>query len=211
MANRSPANAGLLYLGETVMKPKFFARSSDFRLWLKKHHRSEKELLVGFYRKGSGKPSLTWPESVDEALCHGWIDGIRRSIDSESYSIRFTPRKADSHWSAINIRRVKELSKLGLMREAGKEAFAKRTRERSQKASYEQKSITLDPLSEDHLQNNRRAWTYFQACPPYYKRRSLWWIISAKKEETKQRRLAILIESSERGELIPPFRWAKKK
>jgi len=192
------------------LKPIFFARPSDFRDWLRKHHQSETELFVGFYRKASGKPSLTWPESVDEALCYGWIDGIRRSIDGKSYCIRFTPRKANSHWSAINIRRVKELSKLGLMREAGKRAFSKRTKERSQKASYEQRQVTLDRSFEKRFRANQDAWAYFQSRPPYYKRQCTWWIMSAKKDETRQRRLHILIHSSEKGKLISPFRRTGK-
>ena len=188
------------------MKPMFFAKPLDFRAWLRKHHKSESELLVGFYRKSSGKPSLTWPQSVDEALCYGWIDGVRRSIDQESYTIRFTPRKKDSHWSAINIRRVKELSKLGLMRDAGREASSRRTKERSQKASYEQRHVTLDRSFEKRLKVNQDAWTFFHSRPPYYKRQCTWWIISAKKEETRERRFTILVSSSERGELIPPLR-----
>jgi uncharacterized protein YdeI (YjbR/CyaY-like superfamily) len=188
------------------MKPLFFARSSDFRTWLRKHHRTEKELLVGFYKVGTGRPSITWPQSVDQALCFGWIDGIRKSVDSESYSIRFTPRKQGSHWSAINIRRVKELTRLGLMRKAGLEAFAQRTAARSQKASYEQRSVALDPRFERQLHANESAWRYFEARPPYYRRQCVWWIMSAKKEETRDRRLAVLIESSANGQLIPPFR-----
>ncbi len=194
----------------TTMRPVYFPEASAFRSWLRANHKTSKEILVGFYRKGTGKPSLTWPESVDAALCYGWIDGIRKSINDESYCIRFTPRKANSHWSAINIRRVKELSKLGLVRKAGQEAFALRTKERSQQASYEQRSVTLDRIFEKRLRKNQKAWTYFCACRPYYRKQCIWWIMSAKKEETKQRRLTVLIESSERGEPIPPFRWTRK-
>jgi len=193
------------------MEPTFFARPVDFRAWLRKYHKSRKELLVGFFKRDSGKPSITWPESVDEALCYGWIDGIRKSISEVSYSIRFTPRKPDSHWSAINIRRVKALTKLGLMRQAGMEAFAKRTRDRSGKASYEQKSVSLGKDLERRIRAHHKAWSYFQERPQYYRKQCTWWIISAKKEETRERRLAILIDSSEKEEFIPPFRWARKE
>ena len=166
---------------------------------------------MGFYRKGSGKPSITWPESVDEALCYGWIDGIRKTIDAQSYSIRFTPRRPDSHWSAINIRRVKELSGLGLMRKAGFDAFDKRIAERSQKASYEQRSVSLDSRLAKRFRKDARAWSYFEACPPYYKRQCTWWIMSGKKKETRERRLSRLMEFSHREDVIPPFRRPGKK
>jgi uncharacterized protein YdeI (YjbR/CyaY-like superfamily) len=179
------------------MKPKYFATPSEFRAWLEAHHETEQELLVGFYRKSSGKPSLTWPESVDAALCFGWIDGIRRGVDAIRYTIRFTPRKPSSTWSAINIRRVAELAKLGHMRPAGLRAFAKRRDEKSSIYSYEQrKSATLGAAYEKRFRARKNAWKFFQAQPPSYRKMIAWWIASAKKEETKSKRLAKVIEAS---------------
>jgi len=185
-----------------------FAEPAEFRRWLRSHHASEKEITVGFWKKGTGRPSLTWPESVDEALCYGWIDGIRRSIDAESYTIRFTPRKPDSHWSNINIRRVAQLRRLGLMRPAGENAFALRTETRSRRASYEQRTVALDETFLRQFRRNTRAWGFFSAQAPSYRKQCVWWVMSAKKEETRMRRLTVLIRSSSKREPIPPMRWA---
>jgi len=193
------------------MKPLFFAKPSDFRKWLRRNYASEVELWVGYYKKGTGKPSITWPESVDEALCFGWIDGIRKSIDGASYKIRFTPRKPTSHWSAINIKRVGVLTRLGLMQPAGVAAFKKRTKEKSRRASYEQQSIAFDPSYERELRSHKKAWTFFQSLPPSTRNPSLWWVMSAKKEETRRRRLKTLITYSEGKKVIPPLQWAKNK
>jgi uncharacterized protein YdeI (YjbR/CyaY-like superfamily) len=193
------------------MKPIFFATPSKFRAWLEKHHAESRELWVGFYKRDSGKPSITWPESVDQALCFGWIDGLRKSVDASSYTIRFTPRKADSTWSAINIKRAKELAAQGLMSPAGLKAFKKRLDDKSAIYSYEQrKSAQLSDGDERTFRANRRAWEFFQSQPAWYRRTTAWWVISAKKEETRARRLGTLIECSERGESVAPLARQKK-
>lgn len=185
-------------------KPLFFPTLSDWRSWLKKHHSAAEELWVGFYKRGSGRPSITWPESVDGALCFGWIDGLRKSIDAHSYKIRFTRRKPRSTWSAINIKRAKELSELGLMHPAGLAAFEKRDRERSAIYSYEQRTAAkLPPPFEKQFRANPKAWQFFQSQPPWYQRTSAYWVISAKKEETRSKRLATLIACSARKQKIP--------
>ena len=189
----------------------FFSTPTDFRNWLTNNHNQLTEQWVGYYKKGSGRPSITWPESVDEALCFGWIDGLRKKIDDESYKIRFTPRKANSHWSAVNIKRVKELQRSGQMQPAGMEVFKKRKHEKSAKASYEQLNVSLDPRYEKQLKGHPDAWEYWTSKPPSYKKQVSWWIMSAKKEETRQSRTKILIESSAKNEVIPPLRWSKKK
>lgn len=181
------------------MKPTFFKSPSDFRKWFEKHHSTAEELLVGFYKKSSGKPSITWPESVDQALCFGWIDGIRRNIDDVSYSIRFTPRRTTSVWSNINIKRAQELIELGLMRPAGLKAFQKRRENKSGIYSYEQRSDTLPEQYEKELKKNKAAWAFFQAQPAWYRKQIYWWVVSAKKEETRLKRLAKLIEDSANG------------
>ena len=178
------------------MDPTFFASPAAFRKWLEKHHDKESELLVGFYKKDSGRPSITWPESVDQALCFGWIDGIRRRIDDVSYSIRFTPRKHISTWSAINIGRVAELAKLGLMRPAGLRAFEKRRDDKSAIYAYENAVRTLAAAQEKRFRAHGKAWEYFSAQAPSYQRVCIYWVTSAKKDETRERRLALLIEDS---------------
>ena len=186
------------------MKPTFFAAPADFRKWLERHHDAADELLVGFYKKGSGRPSITWQESVDEALCFGWIDGIRRTIDDESYSIRFTPRRARSVWSSVNIKRAEELTKLGRMHPAGLRAFEARDPARSRIYSFEQRreAQKLAPEYQAKLEANKKAWAFFQSQPPYYQRTTSWWVMSAKKEETRLKRLATLIEDSAKGRRI---------
>ena len=184
--------------------PKFFASLAEWRAWLEKYHADRQELWVGFYKRGSGRPSITWPESVDGALCFGWIDGVRKSIDPVSYKIRFTPRKPRSIWSAINIKRAKELSKSGLMHAAGLAAFEKRDGDRSAIYAYEQrKSAQLPEEFEKKFRGNAGAWAFFQAQAPWYRRTSSYWVINAKKEETRLKRLAILIDCSARQRPIP--------
>jgi len=178
------------------MEPAFFKTQSDFRRWFEKHHDSSKELLVGFYKKGSGRPSITWPESVDEALCFGWIDGIRRSIDDVSYTIRFTPRRKSSIWSAVNIKRAGELIDQGLMKTAGLKAFQARKENKSGIYSYEQRTERLPDPYARQFKKNKTAWAFFQAQPPGYRKIAGWWIVSAKKEETRLKRLDKLIEES---------------
>lgn len=175
------------------MNPIFFPTQLDFRQWLEENHVSETELLVGYYKISSGKPSMTWSESVDEALCFGWIDGIRRSIDEESYCIRFTPRKPKSNWSAINIKKIEELTAKGLMQEAGITAFAKRKEEKSAIYAYENKPTEFLAEFENIFRQNEKAWIFFEKQPSWYKRTIIFWVLSAKKPETQKRRLDKLI------------------
>jgi uncharacterized protein YdeI (YjbR/CyaY-like superfamily) len=186
--------------------PTFFETPADFRGWLEKNHDRATELLVGFRKKASGKPSITWPEAVDQALCFGWIDGVRRSIDDTSYTIRFTPRRARSIWSAVNIERAKELIELGLMRPAGLKAFEARSDDRSAIYSYELRhAAELTAEQERRFRANAKAWAWFRAQPPSYQRAATHWVVSAKKEETRDRRLAQLIEASAKGRTVPPL------
>ena len=188
------------------MKPQFFATPAELRAWLTAHHAAEKELLVGFRKKASGKPSITWPESVDEALCFGWIDGVRRNIDEQTYSIRFTPRKPTSIWSAINVKKVAQLKKFGKMRPAGLRAFALRTAERTGVYSFERnRTAQLEPAQERALYANRKAAAFFDAQAPWYRRTAIHWVISAKREETRERRLKQLITDSAAGRTIGPL------
>lgn len=178
----------------------FFATPAAFRTWLKKHHATEIELWVGFYRKASARPSITWPESVDEALCVGWIDGLRKGIDEVSYKIRFTPRKRTSTWSIVNIGRVAELTRLGRMRAAGAKAFAERSEAKSGIYAYEQrKNAALEAASEKQFRANAQAWRFFQAQAPSYRKVAAWWVVSAKQEATRRKRLEKLIKDSEEG------------
>lgn len=183
----------------------FFPTPADWRAWLQEHHADTAELLVGFYKKDSGRPSITWPESVDEALCFGWIDGVRRRIDEVSYSIRFTPRKRNSIWSAVNIKRVGELTELGLMHPAGLKAFEQRREAKSSIYAYEQEKHELDPAYEQQFRANASAWAFFEAQPPWYRRTAIYWVTSAKKEETRLKRLATLIKDSAQGRTIGPL------
>ncbi len=178
----------------------FFPSPAKFRRWLQKNHASERELWVGFYKKESGRPSLTWPESVDEALCFGWIDGVRKSVDETSYTIRFTPRKPDSFWSAINTRRVADLTKAGRMAPAGLRAFERRDRERTNRYSYERAAAQLTPAEERRFKERPRAWEFFQTLPPSYRRTVIWWVVSAKKDETRRRRLETVVAAAAKGQ-----------
>ncbi len=180
------------------MQPIFFPKQIDFRKWLEENHKKEKELLVGFYKVGSGKPSITWPQSVDEALCFGWIDSVRKSIDKESYCIRFTPRKPTSIWSAINIKKVEELTKQGLMQPAGIDAFKKLKEEKSKIYSFENEAKELTEDFETKFKANKKAWDFFSTQAPSYKKMIVHWIMSAKQEETKLTRLNKAITESEK-------------
>jgi uncharacterized protein YdeI (YjbR/CyaY-like superfamily) len=184
------------------LKPEFFQTAGDFRSWLEKNHATATELWVGFYKKDSGKPSITWPESVDQALCFGWIDGIRKRVDEISYQIRFTPRRPGSIWSAINIKRAKELLEQRRMRPTGLKAFAARIENKSGIYSYEQRSTELSQPYARLLKKNKAAWNFFQAQSPSYRKMIGWWIISAKKEETRMARLAKLISESAKGKRL---------
>jgi uncharacterized protein YdeI (YjbR/CyaY-like superfamily) len=188
------------------MKPTFFATPAAFRAWLEAHHESAVELWVGFHKRASGTPSITWPESVDAALCYGWIDGLRKSLDENRYVIRFTPRRPGSIWSSINVKRVAALTKSGLMRPAGKAAFARKKKEKSGVYSFEQKQpVTLDAASQQRLEANPAAWKYFQSQAPWYRRTASFWVMSAKKAETRERRLQTLIADSAEGRTIKPL------
>jgi len=181
----------------------FFATSAVFDAWLEEHYAAARELWVGYYKKGSCQPSITWPESVDVALCFGWIDGLRKSIDADRYRIRFTPRKPDSNWSAVNVQRVTELTAQGRMRPAGLHAFAQRAEAKTGIYAYEQRhTATLDAEAEAQFRANAPAWAFFQAQPPSYQRTATWWVISAKQAATRRTRLATLIEDSAQGRTI---------
>jgi uncharacterized protein YdeI (YjbR/CyaY-like superfamily) len=181
----------------------FFAKPEGFRKWLEAHHGNTSELWVGFYKKDTGRPSITWPESVDEALCVGWIDGLRKTIDAESYKIRFTPRKKTSNWSAVNIGRVKELTKQRRMRAAGLKAFALRKEEKSGIYAYEnRKSAVLEKAEEKQFLACPKAWDFFLRQPAGYQKLATWWVISAKRVETKKKRLERLISESEAGRRV---------
>jgi uncharacterized protein YdeI (YjbR/CyaY-like superfamily) len=194
-----------------LLKPTFFKTPADFRQWFAKHHDKEQELLVGFYKRDSGKASITWPESVDEALCFGWIDGIRRSLDEIIYTIRFTPRRARSVWSAVNIKRAGELATQGRMQPAGFTAFAARKENRSGIYSYEQRSAELPEEYRRVVKKNKAAWKFFEEQPPSYRKAANWWVLSAKKEETKLKRLDKLIDYSAQQQTIPQFTVIKKR
>jgi uncharacterized protein YdeI (YjbR/CyaY-like superfamily) len=194
----------------TTMPPTFFQSAAAFHSWLEKNHNKTQELLVGFYRKDSGKAGITYAEALDEALCFGWIDGIRKRFDESSYTVRFTPRKRDSIWSAVNTKRVGELMKLGRMHTAGQKVFDGRDKTKSNLYSYERAACKLDGAFEKKFRANKRAWDFYQLQPPGYRRTSAWWVISAKQEETRQRRLAQLIEDSANGRRIGPLTASPK-
>jgi len=192
------------------MKITFFKSPAEFRNWLEQHHATVQEMWAGFYKKSSGKTSITWSESVDEALCFGWIDGIRKSVDDRSYTIRFTPRKPRSIWSAANIKRVEELNRQGRMQTAGQKAFEARLENKSGIYSYEQRKVELDELYSKKLRQNKEAWQFFQVQPASYRKAANWWVLSAKKEETRLKRLEKLIDDSAHGRTIPQFTRKKK-
>jgi uncharacterized protein YdeI (YjbR/CyaY-like superfamily) len=192
------------------MKPTFFQTPAAFREWLEQNHAEADVLWVGYYKKGSGKPSLTWPESVDEALCYGWIDGVRKSIDELSYTIRFTPRKPGSIWSSVNIKRAGALIEQGQMQPAGLKAFEARKENTSGIYSYEQRSVDLEEPYNRLLKKNKAAWSFFQKQPASYRKAVSWWIISAKKEETRLKRLEQLVACSLQGQRLPQFKPTRR-
>jgi uncharacterized protein YdeI (YjbR/CyaY-like superfamily) len=178
------------------MAPVFFADGEAFRAWLEEHHATETELRVGFHKRGSGKVGITWSEAVDEALCYGWIDGVMRRIDDASYELRFTRRKPNSTWSAVNLAKVPRLIAAGRMREPGMRAYEQRTEARSRTYAHEQGEIAFPEEMRQRFQEHPDAWAFFQNQAPWYQRAATWWVISAKREETRERRLATLIEDS---------------
>jgi uncharacterized protein YdeI (YjbR/CyaY-like superfamily) len=181
------------------MKPKFFKSQTDFRQWLEKNHAKETELLVGFYKKNSGKPSITYPEALDEALCFGWIDGVRRRLGEDSYIQRFTPRRPKSIWSNVNVRHVERLKRLGHMAPPGLAAYAQRDPKKTGVYSFENRPHELFPAYEKRFRANKKAWKFFETLPPSFKRTSIFWVMSAKQGDTRLRRLNHLIESSANG------------
>ncbi len=182
----------------------FFEDSEELSGWFEKNHKQENEVWVGFYKKDGERVCLTWSESVDVALCFGWIDGLRKSIDENSYKIRFTPRKVDSVWSAVNVKKVEALIRLGKMNPEGMALFNSRTD--IQGYSSEKRNVELASEYEKIFKENHKAWQSFDNLAPSYKRDSIWWVMSAKREETRLKRLEILISSSEEGQRIPVFR-----
>jgi uncharacterized protein YdeI (YjbR/CyaY-like superfamily) len=192
----------------------YFASAADFRTWLENHHASCTELLAGFYKKSSGKAGITYAEALDEALCFGWIDGVRKSVNAEAYSIRFTPRKAKSQWSTVNIKRVRELSGTGRMHSSGIKAFAGAEQQR-RKYSYEQRhEARLSNQHEKRFRGNASAWIFFEAQPAGYRRTATFWVVSAKREETRQKRLGVLISASREGrriDLLAPSSVSKRQ
>jgi uncharacterized protein YdeI (YjbR/CyaY-like superfamily) len=187
------------------MKPTFFPTPAAFREWLEQHHTEVDVLWVGYYKRDSGKPSITWPESVDQALCYGWIDGVRKSIDEQSYTIRFTPRRAGSIWSSVNIKRAQALIEQGQMQPVGLKAFQARKENTSGIYSYEQRSVDLPEPYQGLLKRNKAAWSFFQKQPASYRKAVCWWIISARKDETRLKRLENLIACSVQGQRLPQF------
>jgi uncharacterized protein YdeI (YjbR/CyaY-like superfamily) len=187
------------------IEPRFFKSPAEFRKWLERHHGSRTELLVGFYKTGSGKPSITWPESVDAALSFGWIDGVRKRVDDVSYTIRFTPRRPTSIWSSINIKRVQVLSRAGLISPAGLKAFEARRENKSGIYAYEQRPQELVEPYAGMLTGNAKARAFFEAQAPWYRRTATWWVISAKREETRLKRAQSLIGWCAKGKLLPQY------
>lgn len=183
--------------------PRFFRDGAAFRIWLAANHESASEVVVGYYKVSTGKPSMTWSESVDEALCYGWIDGVRHSLDDARYTIRFTPRKARSVWSKVNVAKVEALIRDGRMTPAGLAAYALRDPARTAIYSFERETAELDAAMLRRFQRNKRAWAYFQAQPPGYRKIVTHYVISAKKPETRAKRLETVIAYSSRGERLP--------
>lgn len=191
--------------------PRFFPTPADLRAWFVEHHDTAAELWVGYYKKATGLASITWPESVDEALCFGWIDGIRKSVDDESYKIRFTPRRKSSRWSVRNLGRMKHLIEAGLVTEAGLAAYRARGPGNEKRAADEQGDVSLPPAYERQLRAVPAAWKYWGEERPWYRRQVTRWVVSAKREETRLRRLAVLLESCTRGDVVPPMRAASRR
>jgi uncharacterized protein YdeI (YjbR/CyaY-like superfamily) len=185
------------------VEPRYFKTPKDFRAWFEKNHTGESELLVGFHKVGTGKPCITWPQSVDEALSFGWIDGVRRSLGAEAYTIRFTPRKSKSIWSSVNIKRMAELIADGRVVQAGLDAFGRRDAEKSEVYSYERKSAPLNVEFLAQFKADKTAWSFHETTPPSYRRAAEHWVSSAKREETRLRRLETLMMHARKGERLP--------
>lgn len=190
----------------TGMKPRFFAGPDEFRAWVEANHATESEVFVGYYKKHTDRRSMTWVESVREALCFGWIDGLTRRVDDDTYCIRFTPRRPRSNWSAVNVRHVEELLREGRMHPAGIAAFEARAAEKTGVTYENRHAAKLGPEQEEQFCTNDRAWEFFQAQPPGYRQTAIFWVVSAKREETRARRLATLIADSAHGRRIALLR-----
>ena len=185
--------------------PVFFASPQEWRAWLEQHHERAAELLVGFHKKGTGRPSMTWAESVAEALCFGWIDGVRRSAGPAAYTIRFTPRRRGSHWSQVNVDLVARLEAEGRMTEAGRAAFALRREDRTARFAYEQSDLAFDAEQEAVFRAEPTAWEWFAAQAPSYRKSATYWVTSAKRADTRTRRLAALVECSREHRRLPQY------
>jgi uncharacterized protein YdeI (YjbR/CyaY-like superfamily) len=183
----------------------FFATPGELRAWFEANHETATELWLGYHRKRTGRPSVTWQDAVDQELCFGWIDSVRYSLDGDSTAQRITPRRKRSVWSDVNIRRYLELEKLGLVHARGRAAFERRDEARSRIYSYENRSRGFDPAVEASFRKHGRAWAFFEAQPPSYRKTAAFWVMSTKREETRKRRLEKLIEHSKRGERVPPL------
>jgi uncharacterized protein YdeI (YjbR/CyaY-like superfamily) len=192
-----------------LAEPAFFPTEADFRRWLEANHETAPELLVGFWKKGSGKPSIDWPQARDQALCFGWIDGIRKSLGEDSYTIRFTPRRRGSIWSRVNVTRYEALTASGHMTPRGVRAYEE-NKHKSGLYSYENEQKALTETEEKQFRTHKAAWADWEKRPPGYRKVVLHWITSAKRPETRAKRLAILIEVSAKGERIPGYDWQKK-
>lgn len=188
---------------------KFFKTPEAFRMWLEKNHSKKDELWLGYYKKSSGKKSITYKQALDEVLCFGWIDGISKGIDDEKYCQRYTPRRPRSIWSIVNIKKIEELTKKGLMHESGLNAFNTRDVKRTGLYSAEQKEIKMPAAYLKKIKANKRAWEYFSNMPPGYQKTATWWVISAKQEVTRLRRLDAMIADSVARRKIGPMKWAK--
>ena len=193
-----------------AQEPAFFETEADFRRWLERHHQTAPELLVGFWKKGSGRPSIDWPQARDQALCFGWIDGVRKSLGEESYTIRFTPRRKGSVWSRVNLARFEALTAAGQMTAAGEQAFEAGREDRSH-YSYESEARALEPEEIAQFKANEAAWTDWDKRPPGYRKVALHWVTSAKKPETRARRLATLIQDSAAGRRIAGVDISRKR
>ena len=193
------------------MKPTFFRTAADLRAWFAENHATARELVIGFYKVASGKPSVRHPEALDEALCVGWIDGIRKGRDATSYVQRFAPRQPKSFWSQVNIARVKKLIAEGRMTSAGLAAFEARDESRTKKVFNQRDAAAFDAQQLRQLKSNRKAWSFFEAQPPGYKRLMTIWVTSGKQEATRAMRLAKLIDISERGKRIDPMKSSKNQ
>jgi len=195
-----------------AVKPRFFGTPGAWRKWLAANHQKAELLWVGFWKVTCGKPSITWPQSVDEALCFGWIDGLRKGIDAESYMIRFSPRKATSKWSRVNLKRFAELDAEGLVHAAGRAARAKWDDAGEAGYSHERGLVELDAAAARKLKANAKAWAFWQAQIPSYRKMVAGWLRNPKRAETRVARLATLLDCCARGKAIPPVaKWVKMK